>query len=255
MGGFAVSASRLGLPDTGLISYAEMVDQGRNICSSVSIPVLGDGDTGYGNALNVKRTVQGYAAAGFACVMIEDQVSPKRCGHTRGKLVVERDESFNRIKAAVDARLDEDFVIMARTDALAVEGLQSAIDRAAACAEAGADMIFPEALANEKEFEAVRSAIKVPLLANMTEFGKSRLLNRKELENLGYNMVIYPVTTLRLAMGEVDRGLEAILNDGDQTAILDRMQHRKDLYDLLRYEEYNRYDRDLFNFRVGDNPP
>ena len=115
-------------------------------------------------------------------------------------------------------------------------------------------MIFPEALASEKEFEAVRSAIAVPLLANMTEFGKSRLLNKKELEDLGYNMVIYPVTTLRLAMGEVDRGLETILRDGDQNAVLDRMQHRKDLYDLLRYEDYNRYDRDLFNFRVGDTP-
>ena len=139
-------------------------------------------------------------------------------------------------------------------DARAVDGLEKAIDRMKAYVDAGADMIFPEALANEKEFETVRSAIDVPLLANMTEFGKSRLLNRKELEDLGYNIVIYPVTTLRLAMGEVDRGLEAILRDGDQNSMLDRMQHRKDLYDLLRYEDYNRYDRDLFNFLVGDTP-
>jgi methylisocitrate lyase len=120
--------------------------------------------------------------------------------------------------------------------------------------DAGADMIFPEALQNEREFEAVRNAITVPLLANMTEFGKSRLLNKKELESLGYNLVIYPVTTLRLAMGEIDRGLEAILRDGDQNAILDRMQHRKDLYDLLRYEDYSQYDQNLFNFKVNDTP-
>ena len=179
---------------------------------------------------------------------------PKRCGHLDGKELVPVKTMMQRIGAAAGARLDGNFHLIARSDARAREGLDRAIERMKAYVDAGADMIFPEALASEKEFEAVRSAIAVPLLANMTEFGKSRLLNKKELEDLGYNMVIYPVTTLRLAMGEVDRGLETILRDGDQNAVLDRMQHRKDLYDLLRYEDYNRYDRDLFNFRVGDTP-
>jgi len=159
-----------------------------------------------------------------------------------------------RIRAAADARLDSNFCLIARSDARAVEGLEKAIDRMKAYVDAGADILFPEALGNESEFEAVREAIDVPLLANMTEFGKSRLLNKIELERLGYNLVIYPVTTLRLAMGEVDRGLDAILRDGDQNGILDRMQHRKALYDLLRYEEYSQYDHNLFNFMVNDTP-
>jgi methylisocitrate lyase len=163
-------------------------------------------------------------------------------------------EMVQRVRAASDAKMDGNFCLIARSDARAIEGLDKAIDRMKAYVDAGADMIFPEAMKSEKEFEAVRAAIDVPILANMTEFGKSRLLNTKELEALGFNVVIYPVTTLRLAMGEVDRGLDAILRDGDQNAILDRMQHRLDLYDLLRYEDYSRFDQDLFNFEVGDTP-
>jgi methylisocitrate lyase len=159
-----------------------------------------------------------------------------------------------RVRAAADARLDSNFCLIARSDARAVEGLEKSIDRMKAYVDAGADMIFPEAMRSESEFEAVRAAIDVPILANMTEFGKSRLLGKAELENLGFNVVIYPVTTLRLAMGEVDRGLSTILKDGDQIEILDRMQHRRDLYDLLRYEDYNRFDQDLFNFEVTDTP-
>ncbi|MFQ5564421.1 MAG: isocitrate lyase/phosphoenolpyruvate mutase family protein, partial [Parvularculaceae bacterium] len=149
---------------------------------------------------------------------------------------------------------DPNFLLIARSDARAVEGLDKSIDRMKAYVDAGAEMIFPEAMNDEKEFEKVRAALDVPILANMTEFGKSRLLNKTELENLGFNLVIYPVTTLRLAMGAAERGLDAILRDGDQTGVLDLMQHRKDLYDLLRYEDYNKFDSSIFNFQVGDTP-
>lgn len=250
----AVLSADLCLPDIGIATLSEFVDRGRQIGRATDLPTIIDIDTGFGEPMSAARTVRLMEEAGISGCHIEDQRMPKRCGHLDGKDLVAVDEMMQKISAASGAKLDKNFYLIARSDARAVEGMDKAIDRMKAYVDAGADMIFPEALANEKEFEAVRSAIKVPLLANMTEFGKSRLLNRKELENLGYNMVIYPVTTLRLAMGEVDRGLEAILKDGDQTAILDRMQHRKDLYDLLRYEDYNRYDRDLFNFRVGDTP-
>ena len=174
MSGFAVSVARLGLPDTGLISYGEMVDQGRNICAAVDIPVIGDGDTGYGNALNVKRTVAGYAAAGFACAMIEDQVAPKRCGHTRGKSVVDRGEALTRVRAAVDAR-DEGagILVMARTDARATDGFEEALWRAQAFADHGADLVFLEAPVSEAEMAAFCAAVPVPAMANMVEQGDS----------------------------------------------------------------------------------
>jgi methylisocitrate lyase len=193
--------------------------------------------------------------AGLAGCHIEDQVMPKRCGHLDGKELVDTTTMVQRVRAAADAKMDSNFCLIARSDARAVEGLDKAIKRMQAYVDAGADVIFPEALKSAQEFAAVREAISVPLLANMTEFGKSRLFNVKELEYLGYNMVIYPVTTLRLAMGEVSRGLDTILKDGDQNGILDRMQHRKDLYDLLRYEDYNTFDQNLFNFEVHDTPP
>ena len=179
---------------------------------------------------------------------------PKRCGHLDGKEVVSVETMVRRVKAAAEAKRDSNFVLIARSDARAVEGLDKSIDRMKAYVDAGADMIFPEAMANEREFEAVRKAIKVPILANMTEFGKSRLLNKKELENLGFNLVIYPVTTLRLAMFGAEKGLDAILRDGDQNGVLDIMQHRRDLYDLLRYHDYNEFDQSLYNFQVGDTP-
>ena len=179
---------------------------------------------------------------------------PKRCGHLDGKEVVDTTTMVQRIRAAVDGRLDANLVIMARSDARAVEGLDQAIDRMKAYVDAGADMLFPEALKSLEEFERVRREIDVPMLANMTEFGKSRLLTKQELTDLGFNVVIYPVTTLRLAMGEAERGLDHIKAHGDQNGILDRMQHRRDLYDLLSYEDYSRFDQDLFNFEVGDTP-
>lgn len=250
----AVLSADLCLPDIGIATLSEFADRGRQIGRATDLPTIIDIDTGFGEPMSAARTVRLMEEAGISGCHIEDQRMPKRCGHLDGKDLVGVEEMVQKIGASAGARLDKSFCLIARSDARAVEGLDKAIDRMKAYVDAGADMIFPEALADEKEFEAVRSAIKVPLLANMTEFGKSRLLNRKELETLGYNLVIYPVTTLRLAMGEVDRGLEVLLRDGDQTGILDRMQHRKDLYDLLRYEDYNRYDQNLFNFRVGDTP-
>lgn len=251
----AVLSADLCLPDIGIATLSEFADRGRQIGRATDLPTIIDIDTGFGEPMSAARTVRLMEEAGISGCHIEDQRMPKRCGHLDGKDLVGVEEMVQKIGASAGARLDKSFCLIARSDARAVEGLDKAIDRMKAYVDAGADMIFPEALADEKEFEAVRSAIKVPLLANMTEFGKSRLLNRKDLENLGYNLVIYPVTTLRLAMGEVDRGLEVLLRDGDQTGILDRMQHRTDLYDLLRYEDYNRYDQNLFNFRVGDTPP
>jgi len=201
MSGFGVSAARLGAPDTGLISYAEMLDQGRNVCEACPVPVIGDGDTGYGNALNVKRTVRGYAQAGFAGVMIEDQLAPKRCGHTEGKQVVPRDEALQRLKAAVDAR-DEgaDIVIVARTDARATHGFEEALARARAFAELGADVVFVEALHSRDEMRAACATSEKPMLANMLEGGKTPILAPLELEALGYKLAAYPLTLLSAAV-------------------------------------------------------
>ena len=250
----AVISADLCLPDIGLATLSEFSDRGRQIARVTDLPAIIDIDTGFGEPMSVARTIRIMEEAGLSGCHIEDQVMPKRCGHLDGKELIDTVKMMQRLRAAADARLDGNFCLIARTDARAVEGIEKAINRMKAYVDAGADMIFPEALENEKEFAAVRSALDVPLFANMTEFGKSRLLNKKELENIGYNIVIYPVTTLRLAMGEVDRGLEAILRDGDQNRILDKMQHRKDLYELLRYEDYNQYDKNIFNFKVKDTP-
>ncbi len=209
MSGFAVSATRLGLPDTGLISYGEMVDQGRGICAAVSIPVIGDGDTGYGNALNVKRTVAGYARAGFAAVMIEDQVAPKRCGHTRGKAVVGRAEALARIRAAVDARNEHgDIAILARTDARGVHGLDEALDRARAFADAGADILFVEAPRTEAEMEIVGRELPGWKMANMVEGGDTPVLAPARLEAMGFAIAAYPLTLLGAAALAMTEALE-----------------------------------------------
>jgi 2-methylisocitrate lyase-like PEP mutase family enzyme len=215
MSGFAVSASRLGEPDLGLISYGEMSDQLRNICSATPIPVIGDGDTGWGNALNVERTVKGYAAAGAASIMIEDQVSPKRCGHTKGKLVVERAEALDRIKAAVHAR-DEirkaggDILILARTDARAMHGLDEAIWRAKAFSDLGADILFIEAPHSATEMERMIKAAPGIHMANMVEGGATPILPMKELRALGYGFAIFPLTLMSSAMRAVKDGLAAM---------------------------------------------
>jgi 2-methylisocitrate lyase-like PEP mutase family enzyme len=217
MSGFAVSAARLALPDTGLISYGEMLDQGRNICESVSIPVLGDGDTGYGNAVNVKRTVRGYARAGFAAVMIEDQVAPKRCGHTRGKQVVEREEARQRIRAAVDAREEgADILILARTDARATHGLEEGLWRARAFADLGADIVFIEAPQDENEMARFCREVPGPKLANMLEEGRTPVLPPARLEEIGYTIAAYPLTLLNASIRAMQESLRE-LQTGRQT--------------------------------------
>jgi 2-methylisocitrate lyase-like PEP mutase family enzyme len=200
MSGFAVSAARLGMPDTGLISYGEMVDQGRNICRATSIPMIGDGDTGFGSAQNIKRTVQGYADAGFACVMLEDQVAPKRCGHTAGKAVVGREEALTRIRAAVDARdAGADILVMARTDAR-VDSLDEAIARCRLFREIGADITFLEAPAGEAEMRRYCAEVDGPKMANMSEGGKTPLRPPAQLEAIGYSIAVYPLTALNVAI-------------------------------------------------------
>lgn len=211
MSGFAVAATRLGLPDTGLISYGELVEQGRNICGAVSIPLFGDGDTGFGNPLNVKRTVEGYARAGFGCVMIEDQIMPKRCGHTRGKAVVGREEALLRIRAAVDARdAGTDILIMARTDARATDGLDEAIARCRAFAEIGADITFLEAPLSEDEMRRYCEAVPGHKMVNLIEFGKTPLLPLARLEAIGYKIAVYPLTLLSVSIKAMRAALERI---------------------------------------------
>jgi len=211
MSGFAVSASRIGAPDQGLISYGEMVDQGRNICAAVSFPVIGDGDTGYGNAINVKRTVDGYAGAGFACVMIEDQVSPKRCGHVAGKQVVGRDEALERVQAGVDARNDgADVLIMARTDARAVHGLDEAIWRAQRFGEIGADILFVEAPQTAQELGRITKEAPGIHAANMIEGGVTPFLPPDRLHELGYRFAVYPLTIFGAAMKAMNEAMDLI---------------------------------------------
>ena len=250
----AVMAADLCLPDIGIANQEEFVRRGQQTARVTDLPAIIDIDTGFGEPMSAARTVRLMEEAGLSGCHIEDQVMPKRCGHLDGKEIVSTEDMVKRVRAAADGRTDDGFVLIARSDARAVEGLDQAIDRMKAYVDAGADMLFPEALKSTEEFERVRAAIDVPMLANMTEFGKSRLLNTSELESLGFNLVIYPVTTLRLAMGEAERGLDAILEHGDQNSVLDRMQHRRDLYTLLDYEDYSRFDQNLFDFEVGDTP-
>lgn len=250
----AVMAADLCLPDIGLATMNEFSDRAHQIARVTDLPSFVDIDTGFGEPMAAARTIRTMEEMGLAGCHIEDQVMPKRCGHLDGKEIVPMDVMVQRVKAAAEAKRDPNFVLIARSDARAIEGLEQSIDRMKAYVDAGADMIFPEAMKSEAEFEAVRKAIDVPILANMTEFGKSRLLNVKELENLGFNVVIYPVTTLRLAMGACDVGLDRILKDGDQNGIIDMMQHRRDLYETLRYNEYNKFDESIYNFQVTDTP-
>ncbi len=247
----SVISNDLGYPDIGLTSLTEVASRGRQIARTTKLPSIIDIDTGFGEPMSASRSVQEMIEMGLAGCHIEDQVNPKRCGHLDGKDIVSRETMVQKVAAAARGKkLDENFLLIARTDSRAVEGLDKAVERSKAYIDAGADCIFIEALENEKEFEQFRAAISVPLLANMTEFGKSKLLTYEQLSSLGYNIVIYPVTTFRLAMKATIDGLSEIKARGTQEGLLDRMQHRKDLYSLTRYEAYNALDSSLFNFTV-----
>jgi 2-methylisocitrate lyase-like PEP mutase family enzyme len=222
MSGFAVSAARLGMPDTGLISYAELTDQGQNICRAVSIPMIGDGDTGFGSAQNIKRTVQGYARAGFACIMLEDQIAPKRCGHTEGKAVVGRDEALMRIRAAVDARdAGEEILIMARTDARACVDLDEAIARCRAFREIGADITFLEAPLDEAEMRRYCGEVDGPKMANLIEGGKTPLLSAAQLDDIGYKIAVYPLTLLNVSIAAMRGALRELRRGERATTAMD----------------------------------
>ncbi|WP_138443054.1 methylisocitrate lyase [Sinomonas susongensis] len=250
----AVLANDLGLPDIGLTTLTEVATRAGQIARMTDLPAIVDADTGFGEPMNVARTIQELENAGLAGCHIEDQVNPKRCGHLDGKAVVDLDTALQRIRAAADARRDPNFLIMARTDIRATAadaaGLQAAVERAKALVEAGADAIFPEAMGTLEEFKAIRDAVDVPVLANMTEFGKSSLFTAAELESVGINIVIYPVTLLRIAMGAAERTLEAIAAHGTQEDQVQDMLTRSRLYELVDYEAYNRFDTSVFNFQV-----
>jgi 2-methylisocitrate lyase-like PEP mutase family enzyme len=242
MSGFGVAATRLGLPDTGLISYGELLDQGRNICQAVSIPVIGDGDTGFGNEMNVKRTVKGYYQAGFACVMIEDQVMPKRCGHTVGKEVVDRNEALRRIKAAVDAReAGADILIMARTDARASLGFKEAVERCQAFVDAGSDITFLEAPQTEAEMRAYCKKVSGYKMANLIENGKTPLLPSRKLEEMGYKIAVYALTLLNASIGSMQEAL-ACLKQGEAVPGLMTFKALQQIVGFDAYDaELNRY--------------
>lgn len=246
----AVLSADLGLPDIGLTTLTEVAGRGQQIARMTELPAIIDADTGFGEPMNVARTIQTLEDAGLAGAHIEDQINPKRCGHLDGKAVVDSDTAVKRIRAAVDARRDENFLIMARTDIAAVDGLEAAKDRAKALVDAGADAVFPEAMRSLEEFAAIRDAVDVPILANMTEFGKSDLFSVEQLRDVGVNIVIWPVSMLRIAMGATGRALDTLNDEGHLTSKLGEMQHRADLYDLIDYESYNHFDSGVFNFTV-----
>jgi methylisocitrate lyase len=249
----AVLAADLGLPDIGLTTLTEVAGRSQQISRMTDLPSLVDADTGFGEPLNLARTVQTLEDAGVSGIHIEDQINPKRCGHLDGKAVVDQDTAVKRIASAVDARRDENLLIMARTDIRGVEDLPAAIDRAKRLVDAGADAIFPEAMKDLSEFEAMRKAVNVPILANMTEFGKSELFTKQQLADIGINIVIYPVSLLRLAMGSAMRGLDALKQDGNLQRVVPEMQTRAELYELLDYEAYNQFDSGIFNFNLDSH--
>ena len=244
MSGFATSASRIGAPDLGLMSYGEVLDQARNITEATTIPLIADGDTGYGNAMNVKRTVSGFARAGAACVMIEDQLAPKRCGHTPGKAVVSRDEAFDRIRAAVDAREEgADILIMARTDARHDHGLGEAIERAAKFKELGADILFVEAPKSIDEMRTICTELAGPKMANIVEGGETPELSHAELAEIGYAIAAYPLTLMSAAMQAMEKTLLALKNDKSRTPhLMDFMSLREKIGFNDYYKASEKYD-------------
>ncbi len=240
-----VMSNDLGYPDIGLTTLNDVSKRSEQIARVTNLPTIVDIDTGFKSC---KQTIETFEKFGISAVHLEDQIERKRCGHLDNKELISKDEMVKKIEDCVLTRKDKNFKIIARSDAKNVEGLDKMIERCKSYVDAGADIVFPEALSDEKEFEKVRKSLNCYLLANMTEFGKSKLLNFKELENLGYNIVIYPVTTQRLAMKSVEDGLRAIFADGHQNNLLDKMQTRKRLYDLVEYEKYNSLDEKIYNF-------
>ena len=242
-----VMANDLGFPDIGLTTLQDVSTRSYLISRVTNLPTIVDIDTGFKSC---KETIETFEEFGVAAVHLEDQIEQKRCGHLDNKELISKEKMVEKIKECVSSRKDKNFKIIARSDAKSVEGIDSMIDRCKAYVDAGAEVIFPEALKDEKEFELVRKSLDCYLLANMTEFGKSKLLNYKQLEELGYNIVIYPVSTQRLAMKNVEDGLRAIFADGHQNNIIDKMQTRKRLYDLVEYEKYNALDEKIYNFNT-----
>lgn len=252
MSGAGTVNALAGLPDIGLLSVTEMATNARYVANAVRVPVFADADTGYGNALNVMRTVREYAQAGLAGLHIEDQVAPKRCGHVSGKECVPLEEMIGKVRAAVAARSDPDFVIIARTDARAPLGFDEAVRRGRAYAEAGADVIFPEALQTREELASYAREVRVPLLANMTEFGKTPYLTAREFEMLGYRIVIFPASAMRVALKIMQAFYADLKRDGTQTPWLDRMMTRAELYDLIEYARYTENEREFLG--VSQDP-
>lgn len=251
----AALAADLGLPDVGLTTLTEVAGRGRQMARMTDLPSIVDADTGFGEAMSVGRTVQELEDAGIAGLHIEDQVNPKRCGHLDGKAVVDDQVAVQRIKAAVRARRDPNLLIIARTDVRAVAGLDATLERARQLIDAGADMVFPEALTSLSEFAAVKQAVgDVPVLANMTEFGKSDLFSHAQLESAGVSLVIHPVSLLRLAMGAAERGLDALRETGSLSGVVQQMQTRARLYELLDYEAYNDFDLGVYDFSLDPSP-
>jgi len=243
LSGAAFSAGTLGLPDVGLFTLTELAQHTTYLTRACGLPLIVDADTGFGEALNVERTVVELEAAGAAAIQLEDQQFPKRCGHLSGKSLVEAEAMCAKLRAAAGAKADPDLIVIARTDARGVTGLTDAIERAKRYLDAGADWIFPEALESKAEFEQFAAAVEAPLVANMTEFGKSPLLTLAELAELGYSVVLYPVTLLRVAMKAAEAALNLLASEGTQADILDLMQTRQELYELLDYRAFEDRDR------------
>lgn len=252
LSGAGVANSSYGLPDLGLTTLDNVLEDVRRITGATSLPLLADADTGFGPAHMIARSVREFIKAGAAGIHIEDQVAAKRCGHRPGKAIVPLSEMVDRIKAAVDAKTDPDFVIMARTDALAVEGLESALERAEACREAGADMLFPEALTDLDQYRAFRKRVDIPILANMTEFGKTALFTKKELAKAGVDVILYPLTINRVMNRAAVEALAALRAEGHQRSLVERMQTREELYEVLGYHAYEKKLDELFGRDAAD---
>ncbi|MCM3510137.1 methylisocitrate lyase [Rothia sp. P100] len=248
----AVLANELGFPDVGLTTLSEVAQRAGQIARVTNLPAIVDADTGFGEPMNVARTIQEFEEYGLAGCHIEDQFNPKRCGHLDNKNMVDLETATKRIRAAAEARRDPNFLIMARTDLRGISSLEETIDRIKALVDAGADAIFPEAMKDLSEFEAVCNAVDVPVLANMTEFGKSELFTKEQLAAVGINMIIYPVTLLRSSLGAMEGVLDTIASTGTQEGYVDKMLTRARLYDLVDYEAYNQFDTGIFNFEVPD---